>query len=168
MICTYVCIFVWIRRKACLLSVQFSYSIVSDFGTPMHCSTPGFPVHYQLQEPTNSCPLHWWCHPIISPSAIPFSSCPQSLPASGPFPVSQFFASSGQSLVVSASASVLLMNIQDWFPLGLTGWISLQSKGLSRVFSSSIVQNIISSMLSFLYSPALTSLYDYWKNHTFD
>ena len=88
----------------------------------------------------NSCPLSRWCHPTISSSDVPFSSCLQSFPASGSFPKSQFFASSGQSIGVSALASVLSMNIQDLFPLGWTGWISLQSKGLSRVFSKTIVQ----------------------------
>ena len=86
---------------------------------PMDCSTPGFPVHYQLLS--NSCPLSRWYHPTISSSVIPFSSCPQSFPASGSFRMSQFFTSGGQSIGVSASASVLPMNIQDWFPLG---WIS--------------------------------------------
>ena len=89
---------------------------------------------------SNICPLSWWCHPIISSSFIPFSSCLQSFPASGYFPMSQFFASSGQRIGPSASASVLPMNIQDWFPLGLTGLFSLQSKGLSRVFSNTTVQ----------------------------
>ena len=83
---------------------------------------------------SNSCPLHQWCHPTISFSFIPFSSRLQPFPASGSFPISRFFTSGGQSIVVSASALVLPMNIQDWFPLGLTGWISLKSKGLSRVF----------------------------------
>ena len=106
---------------------------------PMDCSTPGLPVHYQLLEFTQ---IHF--HRVgdaIQPShpVIPFS-CLQSFPASWSFPVSQFFTSGGQSIRVSASASVLPMNIQDWFPLGLTGWISLQSKGLSRVFSSTTVQ----------------------------
>ena len=85
---------------------------------------------------SNSCPLSQWCHPIISPSVTRFSSCPQSFPASGSFPMSPLLASGGQSIGVSASASVLPMHIQGWFPLGLTGLISLQSKGLSRVFSS--------------------------------
>ena len=88
---------------------------------------------------SNSCPLGWWCHPTISSSVVPFS-CLQSFPASGAFPVSQFFTSGGQSIGASALASVLPMNIQDWFPLGLTGLISLQSKGLSRVFSNTTVQ----------------------------
>ena len=89
---------------------------------------------------SNSCPSSRWCHPTISSSVILFSFCLQSFPASGAFPMSQFFASGGQSIGVSASASVLPMNIQDWFPLGWTSWISFQSKGLSRVFSNSTVQ----------------------------
>ena len=90
---------------------------------------------------SNSCPLSWWCHPTISFSVVPFSFCLQSFPASGSFQMSQFFTSGSQSIGVSASASVLPMNIQDWSPLGWTGWLSLQSKGLSRVFSSTTVQN---------------------------
>ena len=89
---------------------------------------------------SNLCPSGRWCHPTISSSVVPFSSCPQYFPASGSFSVSQFFASGGQSIGVSASPSVLLMNIQDWSPLGWTGWISLQSKGLSRVFFNTAVQ----------------------------
>ena len=97
----------------------------------------------------NSCSLSWWCHPTISSSVIPFS-CPQSFPASGSFQMSQVFTSGGQSIGVSASASVLPMNIQDYFPLGLTGLISLLSKGLSRVFSTPQFKSISSSALSFL------------------
>ena len=89
---------------------------------------------------SNSCPWRRWRHPAISSSLAPISSCPQSLPASGSFPMSQLFAWSGQNIGVSASASVLPMNIQDWFPWGLTGWISLPSKGLSRVYSNTTVQ----------------------------
>ena len=89
---------------------------------------------------SNSCPLSWWCHPTISSSVVSFSSHLQSFPESGSFPVSQFFTLGSQSIGVSASASVLPMNIQDWFPLGWAGWISLQSKGLSRVFSSNTFQ----------------------------
>ena len=111
-----------------------------------------------------SCPLSQWCHPTISSSLVPFS-CLQSLPASGSFPMSQFFTSGGQSIGVSVS--VLPMNIQAWFPLGWTGLIFLQSKGLSRVFSNTTVQSS-NSALSFLYSPALTSIHDYWKKHSFD
>ena len=89
---------------------------------------------------TNSCPLSWWCHPTISFSVIPFSSCLQSFPASGSFPMSQFFRSGGQSIGASVSASIFPMNIQGWFSLGLNGLISLQSKGLSTVFSNTTVQ----------------------------
>ena len=99
---------------------------------------------------------------------VPFYSCLQSFPASGSFPLSQFFASGGQIIGASASASVFPVYIQDRFPLGLTGWISVQSKGLSRVFPNTTVQNINSSVLSFLYSPTLTSIHDYWKNHSID
>ena len=114
---------------------------------------------------SNSCPLSCWCHPTISFSVIPFSSHLQSFPESGTFPMSQFFASGSPS--ISASASVLPMNIQDWSPLGLTGFISLLSKGLSRVFSTSHFENINSLMPSLLYGPTLTSICDYWKNHSF-
>ena len=106
---------------------------------------------------SNSCSSSWWCHPTISSSVVPFSSCLQSFPASGSFPMSQFFTSGGQSIGVSASASVLPMNIQDWFPLELTGLMSLQSKGLSQESSPVPQFKIInSSAFSFLYSPTLT------------
>ena len=118
---------------------------------------------------SNSYPSNWWCHPMISSSVIPFSSHLQSFPASGSFLMSQFFKSSGQSAGVSASASVRPVNIQHWFPLGLlTGWISLQSKGLSKVFSSTTVQKHQISALCFLYGPTLISIHDYWKNYSFD
>ena len=122
-------------------SVQFSPSVVSDSlwphesqhaRPPCPSSTPG--VH------SDSHPSSQWCHPAISSSIVPFSSSPQSFPASGSFQMNQLFTSGGQSTGSSASASVLPMNIQGWFPSGLTGWISLLSKGLSRVFSSSTVQ----------------------------
>ena len=103
----------------------------------MDCSTPGFLIHHQQPSAySNSCPLIQWCHPNITSSVISSSSYFQSFPASGSFPVSQVFTSGSQSIGDSASASVLPMNIQDWFPLEWTGWISLQSKGLSRVFSN--------------------------------
>ena len=107
---------------------------------PMDCSTPGFPVHHQLLELAQT-HVHW-VGDAIQPShpVIPFSSCPQSFSASGSFPVSQLFTSGGQSIGVSASTPVLPMNTQDWSPLGWTGWISLQSKRLSRVFSNTTVQ----------------------------
>ena len=124
--------------KSCL---QVSRSVVSDSLRPHEsqharplCPSPAPGVH------SDSRPLSQWCHPAISCSIIPFSSCPQSLPASGSFPMSQLFASGGQSIGVSASASILPMNTQDWSALGWTGWISLQSKGLSRVFSNTTVQ----------------------------
>ena len=116
---------------------------------------------------SNSHPSSRWCHPTISSFVVPFS-CLQSFPASGSFLMSQFFASGGQTIGVSASASVLPMNIQVWFPLGMTGWISLQSKGLSRVFSNTTVQKHQFFGAQFLYSPTLTSIHDYWKNHSFN
>ena len=122
---------------------------MSDSLWPMNRSMPGLPVHHQLPESTwNSCPLSRWCHPTISSSVDPFSSCPQSFPASGSFQMSQFFASGGQSIGVSASTSVLPMNTQDWSPLAWTGWISLQSKGLK-----SLLQNY-SSKASILWHSA--------------
>ena len=116
---------------------------------------------------SNSCPLSRWCHSVIWSSVVPFSRL-ESSPASESFPQSQFFASGGQSIGVSALASVLLMNIQDWFPLGWTGWISLQCKGLSRVFSNNTVQKhqFFSTQLP-LYT-TLIYVHDYWKNHGFD
>ena len=121
--------------------VQFSHSVVSDSLRPHEsqhtrppCPSPTPGVY------PNSCPLAQWCHPAISFSVVPFSSCPQSLSASESFPMSQLSAWGGQSIGVSALASVLPMNTQDWSPLGWTGWISLQSKGLSRVFSNTTVQ----------------------------
>ena len=107
---------------------------------PMNCSTPGLPVHHHPGVHPNSCPSSWWHHPAISSSIVPFSSCPQSLPASGSFPMSQLFSWGGQSTGVSALAWVLPKNTQGWSPLERIGWISLQSKGLSRVFSNTIVQ----------------------------
>ena len=122
-------------------SIQFSHSVMSDSLQPhglqhsgLSCPSPTPGVY------SNWCPLSWWCHPAISSSVVPFSSCPQSLPASGSIPMNQLFAWGGQSIGVSASASVLPVNTQDWSPLRWTDWVSLQSKGLSRVFSNTIVQ----------------------------
>ena len=115
---------------------------------------------------SNSHPLSQWCHLTISSSGVPFSSCLQSFPASGSFPMSWTFASGGQSIGVSASASVLPINIQDWFPLGWTGWISLLSKGRTRVFSNTNVQSINSLVLTLLYDPNLIYVHGYWKNHS--
>ena len=129
------------RREANETFVQFSHSVVSNSLRPhgLQQAKPPSP------SPTpgvylNSCPLSQWCHPTISSSVIPFSSCPQSFPASGSFQMSQLFVSGGQIIGVSASTSVLPMDTQDWSPLGWTGWISLLSKGLSRVFSNTTVQ----------------------------
>ena len=115
---------------------------------------------------SNSCPLRRWCHPTISSTVIPFSSCLQSFPTSGSFPVSQLFASGGQS--VGASASVLPMNIHDWFPLWLTGLISLLSKWLSRVFSSITIWKQQFFGIQPSLCPTLISIHNYWKNHSFE
>ena len=117
---------------------------------------------------SNSCPSSQWCHRNISSSVVPFSSCLQSFPASGSFPVSQFFASGGQSIGVSASASVLPVNIQDWFPLGWTGWIFFGPRDSKESSPTPKFKSINSSVLSFLYSPTLTSIHEYWKNQSFD
>ena len=131
-------------------SVHFIHSVVSDSLWPHGLQLARLPCPLPIPRVcSNSRPSSCWCHPTISSSVIPFSSCIQSFPASGSFPVSQFLASGGQSLAVSASASVLAMNTQDWFPLGWTGWISLQSKGLLRVFYTTVQKNqFFSSQLS--------------------
>ena len=115
---------------------------------------------------SNSCPLSQWCHPTISPSVDPSFSCPQSFPASGSFPVSWLFTSGGQSIGVSASASDLSVNIQGWFPLGLTGLISLLSKGSQESFPVPQFETFNSSAFSLLYSSTLICVHDYWKNHS--
>ena len=125
----------------CFSSVQFSCSVMSDSLRPHESQHARPPCPSQTPWVySNSCPSSRWCHPAISSSVIHFSSCPQSLPASGSFPTSQIFTWGGQSIGVSASASVLPMNTQDWSPLEWTGWISLQSKGLSRVFINTTVE----------------------------
>ena len=113
---------------------------------------------------SNSCPSSRWCHPAISSAVVLFSSCPQSLPASGSFPMSQLFSSGGQSIGLSASASVFPMNTQGWYPLGWTGWISLESKG----DPTPQFKSINSLALSFLHSPTLTSINDHWIDHSLD
>ena len=117
---------------------------------------------------SNSHPLSRWFHLAISSSVAPFSFCLQFFPASGSCPMSQLFTLGGQSIGASASASVLPMNIQDWFPLGWTGWISLQSKDSQESSPTPQFKSINSLVLSFLYSPTLTSIHDHWKNHSFD
>ena len=156
--CVCVCVCVYTSPVPSIVSkasVQFSYSVVSDSlrshesqhaRPPCPSPTPGvYP---------NPCPSSQWCHPVISSSVVPFSSCPQSFPASGSFQMSQLFASGGQSIGVSASTSVLPINTQDWFPSGWTGWISLQSKGLSRIFSNTTVQK----------NPFFSALLSLWSN----
>ena len=122
---------------------EFSHSVMSNFLWPhgLQHARPSYPSPIPGAY-SNSCPSSWWCHPAISSSVVPFSSYLQSFPASVSFPMSQFFQSGSQSIRVSASASVLPMNIQDWFLLGKTGWILLQSKELSRVFSNTTVRKL--------------------------
>ena len=140
------------------MSVRFSHSVVCDSLWPHGLQHTRFPCPIPTPRAySNSCPSSWWYHPTISSSIVPFSSCLQSFPASGSISMSPFFPSGGQS--IGASASVLPMNMQDWYPLGWTGWVSLQSKGLSRVFSNTTVQR---------HQLTLTSILDYWKNHSFD
>ena len=158
-------LFVWIFA---VFVFQFQFSSVTQ-----SCPTL---QHHGLQHawppwlsPTlgacsNSCPPSWWWHPTISPSVIPFSSYLQSFPGSGYFQMSQFFTSGGQSI----GFSFLPMNIQDWFPLGWTGCISLQSKDYQESSPTPQFKSINSSELNFLYRPTLTSIHDYWKNNSFD
>ena len=155
------------RTKIPHLLLLFSRSVMSNSLRPhglQHarppCSSPS------PGACSNSCPLSQWHHPPIWSSFVPFSSCLQSFPASGSFLMSRLFISGGQSIGALASASVLPMNIQDWLPLGLTGWIFLQSKELSSPTPQ--FKNISSLAFSLLYGPALTSRHDYWENHSFD
>ena len=150
-------------------SVQFSCWVVSDSLQPhesqqarLPCPSPTPRVH------SDSRPSSRWCNPAISSSVIPFSSCPQSLPASESFPMSQLFAWGGQSTGASALASFPPKNTQGWSPLEWTGWISLQTKGLSRGFSNTTFKSINFLALSFLHSPILTTIHDHWKNHSLD
>ena len=161
---------VWLRHKQSLKSCRmyhFSSLIQScpTFCDYMNHSTPSLLVYHQLPESTQN-HVHW-VSDTIQPShpVIPFSSHPQSFSASGSFQMGQLFASSGQRIGVSAS--VPPMNTQDWSPLEWIGWISFQPKGLSRVFSNTTVQKL-QFFWCFLYSPSLTSIYGYWKNHSFD
>ena len=152
--------------SACWGTLLFSLSVVSNSLQPHGLQ------HARLPHPSpsprtcsNSCPLSQWCHSTTSSPVVPFSFCLQSFPASGSFPVSWLFASGGQN--IGAWASVFLMNIQNWFPLELTGLISLLSKGLSRVFSSTTVWQHFFGTQPSLWSDS-TSIHDYWKNHSFD
>ena len=156
-----------VTRNTSFSLVQFSHSVVSDSLRPHEsqharppCPSPSPGVH------SNSCPLSQWCHPAILSSVIPFSSCPQSLPASRSFPMSQLFTWGGQSTGVSALASFLPKNTQGWSPLEWTGWLSFQSKGLSRVFSNSAVQKH-QSFGTQLSSQSNSHIHTWpWKNHS--
>ena len=155
----------WLNRRLYHIVVVQSLNRVQPCN-PVNCSTqskPAFPVLHYLPELAQTHPLSWWCHPIISSSVIPFSSCPQCFPASGSFSMSWLFASGGQS--TRASASALPMNIQGRSPLGLTILVSLLSQESSP---SPQFESISSSVLNLLYGLTLTSVHDYWKNHSFD
>ena len=157
------------------IAPQFSsvplFSCVWLFVTPWtaawqpHCPSPTPGVY------SNTYPLSWWCHPTLSSPVVPFSSQLQSFPASGSFQMSQLFASGGQSIQVWASTLVIKMNIQDWFPLGLTGWISFlvgSPRDSQESSPTPHFKSINSSVLSFLHSPTLTSIHDHWRNHRLD
>ena len=141
-VCVCVCVCVWYYIYNTYVSVQFSSVTQSSNSLrphePQH-TRPPYPSPTPRVHP-NPCPLSWWYHPTLSSSVVTFSSCPQCFPASGSFQMSQLFASGGQSIGVSASKSVLPMNTQDWYPLGCTSWISLQPKGLTRIFSNTTIQ----------------------------
>ena len=146
--------------------VQFSRSVVSDSLRPHGLQHARLPCPSPTPRAcSNSCPSSQWWHPTILSSIIPFSSCLQSFPVSGSFPMSQFFTAGGQSL--EASASVLPMNIQDWFPLGLTVWTPYSPRDSQESSPAIQFKSINSSVLSHLYSSTLTFIYDYWKNHQF-
>ena len=151
------------------MSVEFSSQSCPTLYNPMKQSNPGLTVHHQVLEFTQT-HVHWVgdaiqpSHPLMSPSPPTFNLSQLK----GLIQWVMFFASGGQSIGVSASTSVLPVNTEDWSPLGWIGWISLQFKGLSRVFSNTTIQKHHSLALSFLYSPTLTSIHDYWKNHSLD
>ena len=155
----------WIRKLWYIYTMEYSVSLVTQscltLCDPMDCSTPGLPVHHELPEFIQTHTLSRWCHPTVSSSVVPFS-CPQSLPVSGSFPMSQLFSWGGQSIGVSASASVLPMNTQDWSPLGWTAWISLQPKELSSLLHHH------SSKASILWHSAFFIVQLSWKNHSLD
>ena len=153
----------------CLSSVQFSRSVMSDSLRP-HESQHARPPCPSLTPRvySNSCPSSRWCHPAISFSVVPFSSCPQSLPESGSFPISQLFTWGGQSIGVSLSASVLPKNTQDWSPLAWTGWSPCSPRDSQESSPTPQFKSINASALSFLHSPTFTSIHDHWKNHSLD
>ena len=162
-------------RKVMTHIVQFSSVQFSSVAQSCLTVRPHESQHARLPCPSptpgvspNSCQSSHWCHPAISLSLIPFSSCPQSLPGSGSFPMSQLFAWGGQSIAVSALASVFPKNTQDWSPLEWTGWISLQSRDSQESSPIPHFRSINPSALSFLHSPTLISIHDHWKNHSLD
>ena len=160
---------IWLCWKLLRALVQFRLSVMSNFLWPhglQHTRPPC--LSPTPRACSNSCPSSQWCHPTISVSVVPLFSCHQSFPASGSFPRSKFFTSGGQSIRVSASASVLLMSTQDWFPLGWTGLIFLQSRDSQESSPTPEFKSINSLVFSFLYGPTLTSIPDYWKNNSFD
>ena len=164
--CVWVCVVIYTIG---LVSQSVQCSVVSDSLQPhgLQHARPPCPSPTPRVYP-KSCPSSRWCHPTISSSVVPFSFYLQSFPTSGSFQMSQLFTSGGQNIGVSASTSVLPITIQDWSPLGCTGWISLQSKDSQESSPTPQFKGTNSSVLSFLYSPLLTSIHDYWKNHSFD
>ena len=151
----------------CVVAVS-SHSVVSNSLRPHGLKHHSFSCPLSPGVCSNSCPLSRWCHPTISSSVVSFSSCLQSFPASGSFQMSQLFTSGGPSIGVSASASVLPVNIQDWFPLGWTGWISYSPRDSQEPSPTPQFKSINPLVFSFLYSPTLTSIHDYWKNYSLD
>ena len=153
---------------------DFQFSSVQSLSLVRLFATPWIAAHQASLSITNSrsslrlTSMSQWCHPAISSSVGPFSSSPESLPASGSFLMSQLFASAGQSIGISASASVLPVNTQDWSPLGWTGWISCSPRDSQEFSPTPQFKSINSSALSFLHSPTLTSIHDHWKNHSLD
>ena len=160
--------FFFVRRH--FKSVQFSSlaQLCPTLCNPMNRSTPGLPVHHQLPVHSDSRPSSQWCHPAISSSVVPFSSCPQSLPASDTFPMSQLFSRGGQSTGVSALASLLPKKSQGWSPSEWTGWSPCSPRDSQESSPTPQFKNINSSALSLLHSPTLTSIHDHWKNHSLD
>ena len=154
----------WIQMVISTFVVVQLLSCAWLFSTPWTAACKAF-LSFTLRVCSTSCPLSQWCDATISSYVAPFFSCSQSFLASGSFPVTQFFTSGGQGIGVTASASVLPMNIQDWFPLGWTGWISRDSQESSPTPQ---FKSINSSALIFRHSPTLISIHDYWKNHSFD
>jgi len=159
----YICQFVSVQFS----SIQFSHSVVSDSLQPheLQHARPPYPSPTPRVHP-NPCPLSRWCHPAISSSVVTFSSCPQSFPASGCLQRSQLLTSGGQSIGVSALASVLTMNTQDWSPLGWTSGSPWSPRDSQESSPTPQFKSINSSVFSFLYSPTLPSIHDHWKNHS--